>query len=70
MVDLMGQLPAPEAILKLIHCDCIKFKCITNQCSCRANSLSCTYVCNCSENEFNLQIQVSAEDEENDSDIE
>ena len=35
----MDQLPAPEAILELIHCNCINFKCITDQCSCRANSL-------------------------------
>ena len=66
----MGQLPAPEAIFELIHCNCIKSKCITNQCSRHANSLACTDVCNCNdfENEFNFQ--VSAEDEMNDSDIE
>ena len=29
-IDWMGQLPEPEAILKLIHCDCIKFNCVTN----------------------------------------
>ena len=45
-VDWMDQLPAPEVILELIHCNCIKFKCIINQCSCRANSLACTDVCN------------------------
>ena len=67
----MDQLPVPEAILELINCNCIKSKCITNKCSCRANSLVCTDVCNCydCENEFNLQVQVSAEDEMNDSDI-
>ena len=71
-IDWMDQLPAPEAIFELIHCNCIKSKWITNQCSCRANSLACTDVCNCNdcENEFNLQVQVSAEDEMNDSDIE
>ena len=64
-------LPAPEAILELIHCNCITSKCITNQCFCRANSLGCTDICNCNdgENEFDLQIQVSAEDEDNDSKI-
>ena len=68
----MDQLLAPEAIFKLIHCNCIKSKCIANQCSYRANSLACTGACNCNEceNEFNLQVQVSAEDEMNDSDIE
>ena len=67
----MDQRPAPEAIFELIHCNCIKSKFITNQCSRRANSLACTDVCNCNdcENEFNLQVQVSAEDELNDSDI-
>ena len=68
--DWMHQLSAPEAILELIHCNCIKSKCITSQCSCHANSLACTDLCNCNdgENEFNLQIQVSAEDD--DSEIE
>ena len=68
-MDWMDQLPAPEAIFELIHCNCIKSRCITNQGSRRANSLACTDVCNCNdcENEFNLQ--VSAEDELNDSDI-
>ena len=54
-IDWMDQLPALEAIFELIHCNCIKSKYITNQCSCHANSLACTDVCNCNdcENEFN-----------------
>ena len=36
--------PAPDNILKLIHCQC-KGDCSTARCSCRKNSLQCTNAC-------------------------
>ena len=43
------QLPAQEAILQFVSCECKKSKCANNMCRCRVVNLCCTKVCNCDE---------------------
>ena len=62
--------PAPEGVLSLVKCNCIKSKCSNNQCSCRKSSLNCTELCGRSadeENCENLTIDVENEDVDNES---
>ncbi len=37
-------LPAPQAIIELVRCQC-RTNCSTQRCSCRRNNLSCTELC-------------------------
>ena len=39
--------PAPEAIVELIKCGCLKSKCESARCKCVANKLSCCELCSC-----------------------
>jgi len=39
--------PAPEAIIQLVKCGCIKTRCSTNRCNCRKAELKCTNLCSC-----------------------
>ena len=41
---MMDTNPAPEAILKMIHCNC-STGCSTHKCSCRKQGLNCSHVC-------------------------
>ena len=43
------ELPAPDAVIHLIKCGCIKSKCSTKQCQCRNADLSCSDLCSCSD---------------------
>ena len=43
--------PAPEAIIEMVKCGCVKQQCSTNQCHCRKAGLTCTELCACSDEE-------------------
>ena len=43
--------PAPDAVLHLIKCGCVKEKCSSNRCKCRKAGLPCTDLCNCTNEE-------------------
>jgi hypothetical protein len=46
------QFPAPNAILNLVKCACVKSKCSTNLCCCcRKAGLNCTDLCCCSDSD-------------------
>lgn len=67
----MKKLPAPEAIITLVKCNCKKSKCSSNQCSCRRVDLSCTELCGCGADEDsceNHQDEVEAADEDEEED--
>lgn len=62
-------LPAPDAIITLVKCNCDKSKCANNQCSCRKVNLNCTELCGCGAEEdrcenHEAEEEVSNEDEE------
>ena len=41
-------LPAPEAVIQSVKCDCAKERCSTNsRCQCRKAKLNCSDLCNC-----------------------
>ena len=42
--------PAPEAVIHLVKCGCVKQRCETNHCQCRKAGLNCTDLCSCSDN--------------------
>ena len=44
---MMTNLPAPEAILCLVKCNCDKSMCANNHFSCRKVKLNCTELCEC-----------------------
>lgn len=44
---LLGQEAAPKGLIELTVCNCQKTMCAQGKCSCRANKLSCTTICNC-----------------------
>jgi hypothetical protein len=43
----MTQPPAPEEILRQVHCRCKKSTCKNQQCSCRKSNVVCTDFCDC-----------------------
>ena len=45
---LTDQDPAPEAIVEIVKCSCMKTKCSTNKCKCKKHNLRCTDMCACS----------------------
>ena len=47
-VRWITQPAAPPELLRYLHCGCKKTACSTNQCTCRANAVSCTELCSCS----------------------
>ena len=46
-VTWMTTNPAPESVLKVVHCSCKQSKCETGRCSCMSARLSCTDLCRC-----------------------
>lgn len=49
-IPVMTELPpAPEAVIHLIQCRCVKTHCSTNRCQCRRAGLVCTDMCACSD---------------------
>jgi hypothetical protein len=72
LTPVLCELPcAPESILKLIKCSCVKSRCST-LCKCRSNELCCTEMCGCSGNETSCDnVYLSKDDDDaDDSDIE
>ena len=58
--------PAPDAVIELVKCGCSKTNCGTERCTCKKNSLRCTELCGCSDNDDEcLNIHVSEEEDEN-----
>ena len=43
----MSDAPAPENMLKQVHCKCRKSECKTKACSCVSAGLFCTELCGC-----------------------
>ena len=41
--------PAPEAIIHLVKCKCMKERCANNRCKCWKAGLTCTDLCGCSD---------------------
>ena len=37
--------PAPEAIIHLVKCRCVKERCTTKRCQCRKAEMNCTDLC-------------------------
>ena len=70
------ELPAPDAVIHLIKCGCIKSKCSTKQCQCRNADLSCTDMCSCSDNGNecinvqNVNVEETSNESESDHDDE
>ena len=63
----MKNLPAPDAILSLVKCNCEKAKCSTYHFSCRKVALYCTELCGCDANEDtweNLALEAECSKEE------
>jgi len=58
--------PAPEAIIQLVKCACIKTRCSTNRCNCRKAELKYTNMCSCADSGdlCDNQLDTDAEDEE------
>ena len=58
--------PAPEAIIQLVKCGCIKTRCSTNRCNCQKAELKCTNLCSCADSGdlCDNQLDTDAEDEE------
>ena len=47
-VPIMVSLPpAPNAILELVKCDCLKSNCTNLRCKCLRNKLKCADLCGC-----------------------
>ena len=66
-VPVMTSLPpAPEAIIQLVKCGCIKTRCSPNRCNCWKAELKCTNLCNCADSGdlCDNQLDTDAEDEE------
>ena len=65
-VPVMTSLPpAPEAIIQLVKCGCIKTLRSTNRCNCRKAELQCTNLCSCVDSDLcDNQLDTDAEDEE------
>ena len=59
--------PAPDAVLYLVKCGCVKDKCRNNRCSCRRAGLTCTDLCSCSNDETGEACDNNVDMIENDS---
>ena len=46
-VTWMTKNPAPESVLKVVHCSCKQSKCEMGRCSCMSARLSCMDLCPC-----------------------
>ena len=63
----MNGSPAPEAVLKLLSCECSR-NCTDESCPCVQNGLSCTDMCKRKDCE-NSHPEVSVEEDGSDSDL-
>lgn len=63
---MMDTAPAPEALLKMIHCNCTG-GCSTLRCSCRKHGLNCSRVCGpCQEGHCDNMDEEAVSDDEDD----
>ena len=46
---MTNQLPAPDAVIHLTKCGCMKTRCSSSKCHCRKLGLNCTELCTCSD---------------------
>ena len=68
---MMTQLqPAPDAVLHLVKCGCIKSRCSTNRCQCRKAGLNCTDLCSCSDEGVDIDGDSDIDYSDNDEDTE
>ena len=67
--------PAPDAVIHLVKCGCVKRRCETNQCQCRKAGLNCTDLCSCfdseekCENEQQIDFMDDSDDDDDNNDI-
>ena len=66
-------LPAPQAIIELVRCQC-KTNYSTQRCSCRRNDLPCTELCSCdtecaNDEDCNIGNDDSDDDDSDDEDV-
>ena len=63
--------PAPDAIIHLVKCNCVKERCATNRCQCRKAGLNCTDLCGCCDTGDECENMYDTnEDEDSDDDDE
>lgn len=56
--------PAPDAVLHLVKCGCVKERCLNNRCQCRKAGLNCTDLCSCHDENDEGNDDSSDDDEE------
>ena len=56
LIKWMEEAPAPELVLKTVHCSCRKTACSSKMCSCRNAELQCTDLCGCIDCSNNVDI--------------
>ena len=66
------KLPAPDAVIHLVKCGCMKIDCATGRCSCRVAGLSCTKLCSCSDSDqdcVNCELLSQAHEDDEDENV-
>lgn len=58
--------PAPDAVIHLVKCGCVKERCSTKRCQCRKAGLNCTDLCSCSDNDDEPCENIAQNNEDND----
>ena len=62
---MMDTSPAPETLLKIIHCNC-SGGCSTRRCTCKRHGLICSRVCGpCQEGHYDNMKEEAVSDDEN-----
>ena len=56
------ELPAPQAVIKLVKCVCKKKQC-SRSCACKKNNLACTAICKCSDHGSSVDYHTASEDD-------
>jgi hypothetical protein len=74
-IDWSDSLPAPEAVMELLSCDCAK-ECVEETCLCLQNNQRCTYLCklvtcsNQKDDDENNETDISEDSDDDESDDE
>ena len=68
IISWMSDPPAPESVLKNVHCSCKKNRCLSRVCSCKSASLPCTDLCGCNDCENNATKNQEESDSDSDAD--
>lgn len=58
--------PAPDAVIYLVKCCCVKERCSTNRCQCRKGGLNCTDLCCCNDDDEDPCDNFASMNDEND----